>query len=172
MLEINDTYLPYSLSSSDQKKQLQMIQKSKKQYKRGTYLSRPPVKSFLSKTSKHIEHAKQKYKVDRIGATHELAKRSGCRVRSLQEIIRKGEGAYFSSGSRPNQTPQSWGIARLASALTGGKAGAVDYYILSQGCRKGSRGYKSAQTAKRKYHTGHSPHRKRKILEKKLISVL
>jgi len=41
----------------------------------------------------------------------------------LQKIVNKGMGAYYSSGSRPNQTPASWGIARLASAITGGPAG-------------------------------------------------
>jgi len=32
-------------------------------------------------------------------------------------------GAYFSSGSRPGQTPQSWAIGRVRSAATG-KGGA------------------------------------------------
>ena len=58
----------------------------------------------------------------------------GCSTDALKEIVRKGEGAYYSSGSRPNQTPQSWGLARLASAVTGGKAAAVDYNILEKGC--------------------------------------
>jgi len=46
--------------------------------------------------------------------------------------VNKGEGAYYSSGSRPNQTPQSWGLARLASSITAGKAAAVDYHLLKQ----------------------------------------
>ena len=35
-------------------------------------------------------------------------------------------GINISSGSRPNQNAQSWGLARLASAITAGKAAAVD----------------------------------------------
>lgn len=31
----------------------------------------------------------------------------------LDEINKRGEGAYYSSGSRPGQTPQSWGKARV-----------------------------------------------------------
>ena len=45
-------------------------------------------------------------------------------------------GAYFSSGSRPNQTPHSWGYARLASSITGNNASIVDYKILKKGCKK------------------------------------
>jgi len=44
-------------------------------------------------------------------------------------IIKKGKGAFFSSGSRPNQTPFSWGLARLASVIMGGKARKVDQAI-------------------------------------------
>lgn len=53
---------------------------------------------------------------------------------ALKQIVRKGQGAYFSSGSRPNQTSQSWGLARLASSITAGKSAAVDYDILEKGC--------------------------------------
>lgn len=31
----------------------------------------------------------------------------------LKEINKRGEGAFYSSGSRPGQTPQSWGKARV-----------------------------------------------------------
>jgi hypothetical protein len=42
--------------------------------------------------------------------------------------------AYYSSGSRPNQTAKSWGLARLASSVTSGPA-AVDFNIIDEGCR-------------------------------------
>jgi hypothetical protein len=64
---------------------------------------------------------------------------------ALSKIISKGEGAYFSSGSRPNQTAQSWGVARLASSITGGKAAAIDYHILKDECAKNSRALKLAK---------------------------
>jgi hypothetical protein len=41
-------------------------------------------------------------------------------------ILAKGKGAYYSSGSRPNQTPSSWAYARLASVIMNGKARNVD----------------------------------------------
>ena len=94
------------------------------------------------------------YNVDKIGANPELAKATGCSKKALAKIINKGEGAYYSSGSRPNQTAQSWGVARLASALTSGKAGAIDYTILNNGCKRGSKGYKMAQLARKKYGSG------------------
>lgn len=43
-----------------------------------------------------------------------------------RKIIQKGMGAYYSSGSRPNQTPTSWGLARLASVIMNGAARRVD----------------------------------------------
>jgi hypothetical protein len=101
------------------------------------------------------------YNVDKIGATNELVKASGCSKKALSKIINKGEGAYYSSGSRPNQTAQSWGVARLASALTAGKAAAVDYDILEKGCKPTSKALTLAKKAKRKY--GHGTRRVKKV---------
>jgi hypothetical protein len=155
-------YLPKRLSRKDKKTQLRMIQKSRRLYKKGDYYTRKPVKSFKTKTSKHILAARKMYHMENIGANEELATKSGCSLAALKKIVSKGEGAYFSSGSRPNQTAQSWGNARLASSLTAGKAGAVDYNILHEGCikekNKGStKGYKMAELAKRNY--GHGQHK-------------
>ena len=126
-------YAPKRLTSKDRKKQIAQIKKSRRLYQKGIYYTRKPVVSFRSKTSKHILNARQMYNVDKIGATNELSKKSGCSKEALIKIIQKGEGAYFSSGSRPNQSAQSWGIARLASSITSGKAAAVDYNILEKG---------------------------------------
>jgi DNA-binding Xre family transcriptional regulator len=92
--------------------------------------------------------------VDKVVVNQELAKKTGCSKSALNKIINKGEGAYFSSGSRPNQSAQSWGIARLASAITSGKAAAVDYGILEKGCKKNSRALRMAKKAKSKYGHG------------------
>lgn len=155
-------YLPRRLSQKDRIKQLNMLKKSRRLYKKGIYYTRKPVKSYKSKTSKHILAARKMYNVETIDATNELAKKTGCSKATLQKIINKGEGAYFSSGSRPNQTGQSWGKARLASALTAGKAGAVDYNILHTGCKPGSKGYKMGELAKRRH--GHGQHRVPKVI--------
>jgi len=55
---------------------------------------------------------------------------------AMKEIVRKGKGAYYSSGSRPNQTATSWARARLASALIGGPAAKVDWHIIKDGCKQ------------------------------------
>ena len=153
-IKINLRYLPKKLTTKDKKKQTQMLLKSKRLYKQGQYYTRKLVKSFQSKKSPHILNAQKMYGVTKIGATNELSKKTGCSKTALAKIINKGAGAYYSSGSRPNQTSQSWGIARLASALTSGKAGAVDYDILNNGCKTGSKGYKAAQLARKKHGYG------------------
>ncbi len=153
---INLRYLPNKLTPKDKKKQSQMLIKSQKLYRKSKYYTRKPLKSFNSKTSSHIVKARKIYGIDRIRPTNELVTKSGCSKSTLAKIINKGAGAYYSSGSRPNQSPQSWGTARLASALTSGKAAAIDYNILINGCKPGTKGYKSALNARKKY--GHGKH--------------
>lgn len=135
-LHVPKRYIPRILSKTDTKKQRAYLRKSRRLYKRGVYFSRPKVKSFKSKPSGHVERAKRKFGVDKIGATAELARKSRCSRKALEKIMSKGRGAYFSSGSRPNQSAESWAIARLASALTGGPAAKVDHNILELGCHK------------------------------------
>ena len=69
-------------------------------------------------------------------------------LKGLQEIVKKGQGAYYSSGSRPNQTSHSWGIARLASAITGGKSSQIDFHILEKYCKSNSKALKLAKNSK------------------------
>ena len=102
------------------------------------------------------------YNVDKIGPTNELSKETGCSKLALAKIINKGEGAYYSSGSRPNQTAQSWGLARLASSITSGKAAAVDFNILEKGCKPNSKALTMAKKAKRKY--GHGTRKVPKVI--------
>jgi len=49
--------------------------------------------------------------------------------KGAEEIIMKGKGAYYSSGSRPNVTPFQWGLARLASVILGGPSRRIDKKI-------------------------------------------
>lgn len=58
-----------------------------------------------------------------------IAKVTGISFKAIDEVFKKGEGAYKSSGSRPNQTPQSWAYARLYSYILGGNARKVDKEI-------------------------------------------
>ena len=77
-----------------------------------------------------------------------LSKQTGCSLKGLKQIYKKGQGAYYSSGSRPNQTADSWAYARVASSITGGKSSKVDYHILEKTCKKGSKALKLAKTLK------------------------
>jgi hypothetical protein len=160
-MKINLRYLPKRLTKKDKKTQVKMLMKSRRLYKKGKYFTRKKLTSYKSKTSNHIITAKKMYNVDTIGATNALSKATGCSKYSLRKIINKGEGAYFSSGSRPNQTAQSWGIARLASSITSGKAAAVDYRILEEGCKNNSKALRLARKAVKKY--GHGTRRAPKV---------
>ena len=160
-MKINLRYLPKRLTRKDREKQSRELLKSRRLYKKGIYHSRPIVHSFKTKKSNHIIKAEKMYNVDKIGATNELSKATGCKKSALAKIINKGAGAYYSSGSRPNQTAQSWGIARLASAITSGKAAAVDYNILEKGCKYNSKALTLAKRAKKKH--GHGTRRVPKV---------
>lgn len=144
-------YLPDALSQRDKTLQRSELTKSRKLYKRHKYYTRRKnIRTFTSKPSKHTARARHIYGVDNIRPSRELARRTGCSIRGLRQIVRKGEGAYYSSGSRPNQTPQSWGNARLASTITGGNASAVDFHILTKECDHHKPAYRLAQKP-RKY---------------------
>jgi hypothetical protein len=145
-------YIPKNLTRKDKITQRRMLRKSRKLYKstKKQYYTRKPLASYKNKTSKHILKARRLYKLDHIMPSGALAKATGCSLQALKKIVSKGEGAYFSSGSRPNQTAQSWGLARLASAVTGGKAAAVDYKIIDQGCNHKKAAYRLAKKAKAK----------------------
>lgn len=141
-------YVPKSLSLKDQKKQIQMLKKSQKLYKKNIYYTRKPLVSYKNKTSKHIINAQKIYKINKIIPSNELSKATGCSISALKAIVKKGQGAYYSSGSRPNQTGQSWGLARLASSITGGKASVIDYNILFKGCNHQKKAFMFANKMK------------------------
>jgi hypothetical protein len=115
------------------------------------------VKNWLRspKSKFHLYKYKQTYqqncyKIKNISPNKELAKKTKCSISGLRQIVKKGQGAYYSSGSRPNQSGHSWGRARLASSITGGKAAAVDFHILEKTCKKGSKALKLAKNVKGK----------------------
>ena len=147
-------YLPKRLSKKDKMKQRRELNKSRKAYKQGKYYTRKKVSTFKSKTSNHILNARKIYKMDKISPSKELSNKTGCSIASLQKMVKKGQGAYYSSGSRPNQTATSWGIARMASDITGGKAAAVDFNILDEGCDHTKKAYKLAVQARKKHKFG------------------
>ena len=111
-IKVPTKYLPSLNKIKDIQKQVKMLMKSRKQYKKGNFFTRKKVKSYKSKPSNHITDAKKIYNIKNVSPNKELARKTGCSLSALKQIVRKGEGAYYSSGSRPNQTPQSWGLAR------------------------------------------------------------
>lgn len=150
MTNIPQHYVPKHLTKKDKKKQKRELKKSRTLYKKGKYYTRKKVHSFTSKISPHILKARSMYNLKQITPNKALAKATRCTVPALKKIMKKGQGAYFSSGSRPNQTGHSWGYARLASAVTGGKASAIDFNILKNHCKKNSRALRLAKISRKK----------------------
>ena len=143
--KIPQRYLPKHLTKKDRSVVRKNLIQSRKLYKKKKYFVRPKVKSFKSKKSNHLNRLKNIYGVKNALPSKELSEKTKCSLDALQQIVKKGEGAYLSSGSRPNQTPHSWGIARLASSLTGGNASVVDYHVLEEGCKPDSKALKLAK---------------------------
>ena len=108
-------YVPNSLTPSDKKKQINSILSGS---------DRPRVNSFQSKRSSWVVKFENKYGfkiTDKDKISQKILARPG-----IEKILEKGRGAYYSGGSRPNQTPHSWANARLASVIMGGNARKVD----------------------------------------------
>lgn len=86
-----------------------------------------PKTGFKSKRSGWVKKFETKYK-------HKITEKEWIHKNIItrtgqQKIIDKGMGAYYSSGSRPNQTPYSWGYGRLASVILGGPSRKIDKTI-------------------------------------------
>lgn len=65
------------------------------------------------------------------------AKSSGKSTSTLMKVYKRGQGAYFSSGSRPGQSSHSWGCGRVRSFATGkGKARQADKDLLRKKSKK------------------------------------
>lgn len=113
-------YVPSTLSTVDRKKQVASLVKETK---------RPEVTSSKSRRSTHVVKFEKKYGYPitspRVG--REILTPTG-----VKKILSKARGAYFSSGSRPGQTPDSWAYARLASVIMGGPARKVDADIFNK----------------------------------------
>ena len=119
--KIPKQYVPDSLTPAQKKKQIKSIKEKK---------DRPKLKNVETKRSVHVVKFEKRYGkkiTDDAWISKNLLRRAG-----IKQIISKGMGAYYSSGSRPNTTPQQWARARLASALTGGGASKTDKAILEK----------------------------------------
>lgn len=138
---MNKKYIPNQLKDRDKTKQKRELLKSIRLYKQNKYYTRKPLKSFTSKKSKHLKKVQNIYGIKNLKINKEMIDKTGCSKVILNKIVNKGMGAYYSSGSRPNQTAKSWGMARLASAITGGPASKIDFHLLKD-CDKTKDAYK------------------------------
>ena len=105
--KLSTKYVPKSLSRADAAKQRESImsQTARPKVKYRTRRS-PWVKKFEAKYGKKITNDTF---IDK-----NIITRAG-----IAKILDKGRGAYYSSGSRPNQTAESWARARLAAVIMG-----------------------------------------------------
>lgn len=70
---------------------------------------------------------------DQSNSLAQISRLSGYKIGGLRKIIKKGEGAYYSNPKsvRPTVTSaRQWGIARVYSAVMGGKAKKIDKDLL------------------------------------------
>ena len=150
MVKVPIRYIPKNLTRRDKKKQIKELKKSRKAYKKNKYYTRKKVKSFKSKRTGWAEKVAKIYNLPKNKpiSLKQLQRKTRCKKSALDKIVKKGMGAYYSSGSRPNQTAHSWGRARLFSALSGGPASRVDMKILEKGCAKTSKALRLARKAK------------------------
>jgi len=115
------------LSNKDKKKQIKNIKTAKKSYKKKKYIDRPKLKSYKNKKSGWTKKFKDKY--GNITKLKDIVKATGIPKKALIAVLKKGRGAYYSSGSRPNQTAESWGRARMYSYIMGGPTRKYDKEI-------------------------------------------
>ena len=119
-ININKSYIE-GLKGYERRKQIKSIVEGK---------DRPKVKGFKSKRSSWSKKFEEKYDkkiTDLDFISKNIIKREG-----INKILSKGKGAFYSAGSRPNQTAFSWAYARLGSVIMGGPARKVDQSIWNE----------------------------------------
>jgi len=87
----------------------------------------------MTLTYKQKFNKKYKFPKDEGHSISEISKLTGYKLAGLKKIIEKGEGAYFSNPKsvRPSvKNPTQWGVARLYSAVMGGKTQSIDKDLL------------------------------------------
>ena len=124
---MNPNYLA-NLTPQQRLLQQRLIRQSQKTYEStGEVKERPRVSSRKTPRSSWVQkfEAKHGFPITNLAKVKEAYPNA-----DIQTILRKGAGAYASSGSRPNVSSFQWRYARLASALLGGPAAKVDKDLL------------------------------------------
>ena len=110
-------YIPDTLSKADRQKQIKSIFEK---------TNRPKVVVKKRKSKWTIafdkEYGKEIDKLKGGRSKRNIAKVSGVPFKAIDEVYKKAEGAFYSSGSRPNQSATSWALGRTYAYIMGGKA--------------------------------------------------
>jgi hypothetical protein len=83
----------------------------------------------MVETYKNKFNKKYGFEKDASHTLSEISKLSGYKLSGLKTILEKGEGAFYSNPQsvRPQvKSATQWGLARVYSAVMGGKAAKVD----------------------------------------------
>ncbi len=85
-------------------------------------------------TWKQRFNKKYGFSKDESHSVAEIARLTGYKYRNLLKIREKGMGAFYSNPSsvRPNvKSATQWGVARIYSAVMGGKSAKIDKDLLN-----------------------------------------
>jgi hypothetical protein len=115
------------LSRKDKKTQIKALAKLKKAYATGKYIDRPKLNSYKKKVSSWTTKFHKLY--PKAKSIKQISNAVKIPEQALNDVIKKGKGAYYSSGSRPNQTASSWGKARMYAYILGSPTRRVDHHI-------------------------------------------
>ena len=130
--DIPKRYLPDTLSKADRQKQIKSIFEKKERPKTKV---KERKSSWTTKFDKKYGEELDAMKGKR--SKKNVAKITGIPLKAIDEVYKKGEGAFYSSGSRPNQTASSWARGRIYAYIMGGKKVRevdkdITYYTLHQ----------------------------------------
>ena len=109
-------YLPDSLSKSERQKQIKSIFEGKERPK-----TKVKEKKSTWTTQFDKEYGDQLDAMKGKRSKSNIAKVTGIPLKAINEVYKKGEGAFYSSGSRPNQTASSWARGRIYAYIMGGE---------------------------------------------------
>jgi len=89
----------------------------------------------MVETYKHKFNKKYGFDKNESHSVKEIAKLTGYKYQNLLKIKDKGKGAYYSNPSsvRPQvKSADQWGVARIYSAVMGGKSAKIDKDLLKK----------------------------------------
>lgn len=141
-------YVPSHLTAADRRRQIRSI-------RHGT--ARPRLASFKSRPSKWVVEFKRRFGHELDDAGLAFIDKYILDRRGIDQVLAKGRAAYYTSGSRPNQTAESWARARLAAVVVG-----------SPGARKADRAiweaHRRRETALYRPFVSESRHKKYSVI--------